>query len=89
VRTTLTLEDSLAEKLKAEATRTGRPFKAVVNETIRIGLATKARGAAAKPYRARTHDFGEVRPGINLDKALALAAELEDEETVRKLKLGK
>ena len=30
-----------------------------------------------------------LKPGIDLDRALGLAAELEDEETVRKLELRK
>jgi hypothetical protein len=30
-----------------------------------------------------------MRRGINLDKALNLAAELEDEELVRRMQLGK
>ena len=29
------------------------------------------------------------KPRINLDKALAVAARLEDEETIRRLSLGK
>jgi hypothetical protein len=36
-----------------------------------------------------TYDLGDVRPGIDLTKALQLAAELEDEEIVRKLQLRK
>ena len=30
-----------------------------------------------------------VRAGVNLDKALQLASELEDQEILRKLELGK
>jgi len=30
-----------------------------------------------------------LRPGIDLDKALALASHLEDQETIRKLELRK
>jgi len=39
MRTTLTLEDDLAEALNRNARLTGRSFKAVLNETIRRGLA--------------------------------------------------
>jgi len=39
MRTTLTLDDDLAESLNRTARLTGRTFKAVVNETIRRGLA--------------------------------------------------
>ena len=88
MRTTLTLDDSLAKRLKDEAHRSGRSFKAVVNEAIRAGLA----GASKKParkYRRRAHSLGQARPGVDLDKALHLADLLEDEEIVRKLELKK
>ncbi|MCS5700341.1 ribbon-helix-helix domain-containing protein [Cyanobium sp. FGCU-52] len=39
MRTTLTLDDDLAEALNRKARLSGRSFKAVVNETIRRGLA--------------------------------------------------
>jgi len=45
-----------------------------------------AGNATAKPYRELTRSLG-VQPGVDLTKALRLAAELEDEETVRKLEL--
>lgn len=38
MRTTLTLEDDLARRLKKIARRMDKSFKAVVNETIRKGL---------------------------------------------------
>lgn len=40
-----------------------------------------------EPYREDVADLGE--PRVDLDKALALAARLEDEETIRKLAQGK
>jgi Arc/MetJ family transcription regulator len=39
MRTTLTLDDDLAEALNRAARLTGRSFKAVVHETLRRGLA--------------------------------------------------
>ncbi len=38
MRTTLTLEPAVADKLKQMAARDGRSFKAVVNEALRRGL---------------------------------------------------
>ncbi len=37
MRTTLTLDDDIAAKLKAEARRSGRSFKAAVNDLLRLG----------------------------------------------------
>jgi hypothetical protein len=57
----------------------------VLNTTLRAGL---ARGGERPRFRQRTHAL-HARPGINLDKALQLAAELEDDEIIRKLELRK
>lgn len=59
-------------------------FKDAVNVTLRAGLAT---AREARPYTQPTFPMG-VRPGIDLDAALRLAAALEDEDAVRKLRRG-
>jgi hypothetical protein len=88
MRTTLTIEDGIARALKELAHRSGKPFKQVVNETLRAGLgATGAR--RSKPYRVRPAALGGLLPGINLDKALALADAIEDQELMAKMQLRK
>jgi hypothetical protein len=89
MRTTLTLDDQLAKELKEVAHRAGKPFKEVVNETLRNGLSSKHARPSAKPFRLTTVSLGGVRPGVNLDKALSLADAIEDEEIARKLELRK
>lgn len=89
MRTTLTLEDRIARDLKQLAHRSGKPFKIVVNETLRAGLAAKQEIRPKKHYRLRPASLGGVLPGINLDKALTIADALEDEEVARKLDLRK
>lgn len=86
MRTTVTLDPDIASRLQRISSERGTSFKATLNETLRRGL--EAGDAAAKPYREATRNIG-VRPGIDADKALSLAAELEDAETVRKLELRK
>ena len=55
-----------------------------MNDAIREGL----RGTTATaPFRTATANLG--LPTVNLDRALQLAAELEDEELIRKMRLGK
>ncbi len=66
MRTTLTLEDDVAAKLKAESRRTGRSFKATVNEVLRLGLNTRRQPRARKPFRVEPRDLG-LRPGVSLD----------------------
>jgi len=88
MRTTLTLDDRIAKALKALAHRSGKPFKQVVNETLQAGLSA---GAAPKPrpYRIKPVRLGGVLPGIDINKAVRLAAALEDEEIARELELRK
>ena len=86
MRTTVTLDDDVAKSLRALAHEREAPFKQVLNDVLRVGLASGT--PSGPPYRVRARSLG-ARPGINLDKALQLAAELEDEEIIRKLELGK
>lgn len=90
MRTTLTVDDDLMKELKDAAHREGLPLKQLVNRALRRGLRALDEGAAAKPYRCPTFSMGVPAPGtIDLDKALAIAAELEDEETAREIELRK
>ncbi len=75
MRTTITLEDALANELKKRALETGKPFKQVVNETLLAGLQRQAR---RRPYRLKPAALGAPAAGVDLDKALRLADELED-----------
>jgi hypothetical protein len=84
MRTTLTIDDDLAEALRARAHKARRPFKDIVNEALRAGLADRTR-VRPRRYRLRPAALGGVCPGFNLDKALALADALEDEGIARKL----
>lgn len=86
MRTTVTLDDDVAELLKARARERDVPFKRVLNEAVRAGLTGGS--PAPKPYRMTPRDLG-VRPGVDLTKALALSAELEDAEIARKLDQGR
>lgn len=76
MRTTLTLDDDVAAKLKAAARRSGRAFKDVVNETLRRGLVT-VRPAARQPFRVRTRSLGGLRPGLDIDNIGELLEQVE------------
>ncbi len=86
MRTTLTLEDSIAAALKNAAHRSGKPFKQVVNETLRAGLKAGKMGTPAlRRYRLKPASLGGTIAAANLDKALNLADALENDELRRKL----
>ncbi len=84
MRTTLTIEDQLLTDLKRLAQTSGRPFKQVVEDALRAGLAALERPPAS-PYRLKPRSLGQPRAGVDLVKALALADALEDDALREKL----
>jgi ribbon-helix-helix CopG family protein len=86
MRTTVTLDADLAAKLQALARERGVSFKEALNSALRRGLSGGDGGS--RLYRLPTRRMG-LRQGIDLDKALRLAGDLEDAETIRKLELRK
>lgn len=86
MRTTIDLDSDVDAHLRALARARGVPLRTVINDALRAG--TRQGGDDAPPYTLPSRRLG-VRPGINLDKALRLAGELEDDETARKLDLRK
>lgn len=86
---TLALDDTLMAALKKRAVETGKSFKDVVNETLQAGLTAIQNPPTPKPFKVKPYSMGGPLLGINLDKANQLAGELEDEELVRKMQLGK
>ena len=89
MRTTLTIEDGTAAQLREIAHRSGKSFKAVVNDALRAGIANDRIATRRKQYRLKPVSLGAVVGPYDLDKALQLADRLEDEEIVRKLELRK
>lgn len=77
MRTTLTLDDDVAAKLKAEARRSGRAFRDVVNDALRLGLSIRRTAAPNKPFKVVARDLGSLRPGRNLDNIAHLLEQVE------------
>lgn len=75
VRTTITLDDDVAEKLKAESLRSGQSFKETVNRVIRRGLLTRS----APRESAGLHEGRELglRAGLDLDNIEELLEQIE------------
>jgi hypothetical protein len=76
MRTTLTVDDDLSERLLQLAKETGQPFKVVVNEALRRGLGEIAPSMA--PFDYQPHP-GHLRPGIDPRGFNELAGQLDDE----------
>ena len=77
MRTTVTLDDDVAAKLKAETRRAGKAFKQVVNDLLRFALNTRRARAAGEPFRIRARDLGAVRLGVSLDNVCELLEVLD------------
>jgi hypothetical protein len=77
MRTTLTLDDDVAVKLKTEARRAGRPFREIVNETLRRGLASRRAAAKPQAFRVLARDLGDLRPGLSLDDVAGLIDQVD------------
>jgi len=86
MRTTVTLDQDVEAKLRTVMRERGVTFKEALNDSVRAGLTTGFQ--PSRRFRVHARPLG-VRPGINLDKALTLAGEMEDAEILRKLELRK
>lgn len=75
MRTTLTLEDKIAERLQQEAALGQRSFKQIVNEALAQGLGLQP-PPKRKTYRVKPHASDFV-PGVDTGKLNQLADELD------------
>jgi hypothetical protein len=81
MRTTLTLDDDVAAKLRALEKSERRPFRAIVNEALRAGLrALKQRPAGGTPHRTAGFDLGTSLVGSldNVEDVLERVEGLRD-----------
>jgi plasmid stability protein len=72
-RTTLTLDDDVVSRLRAEASRTGKPFKTVVNDALRAGLDHRS---GRRAFKVTARDLG-ARPELDLDDIEGLLDQVE------------
>jgi len=86
MRTTVTLDHDVVKLLRNAAHQQHRSTKAVLNDGLRAGLGKKP-AVKRKKYSFPTFSMGS--PTIDLTKATAIAAEMEDQEIIRKLRLDK
>jgi hypothetical protein len=83
MRTTLTLDPDVAERLERAVRGSGKGLKATVNEALRLGLGLAEKPAEPPPFKIRVFVDG-LQPGINPNKMNQLLDELESEEFLRK-----
>ena len=66
MRTTLSLDDDVAAKLRDETRRRKTSFKAVVNDCLRRGLEAPSEAELATPFSVEPRPMG-LRDGLDLD----------------------
>jgi hypothetical protein len=74
-RTTITLDDDVFAKVRAEMRRTGGSFKETVNSLLRRA-AEKRKAEPRKPFKVEARDLGTY-PGLNYDNIGELLQQLE------------
>lgn len=82
MRTTVTLDadtESAVRRLMAER---GVSFKQALNDAIRAGVSPRRPGG----FSTRVRSLGP--PAVDLDRALGVAGDLEDEELLRRMRSG-
>ena len=82
MRTTLTLDDDVADALKERARLLEQPFKQVVNEILRKGLGPE-RATPSEPFRVQPLNCG-LQPGVDPLRLNQLNDELEAEAFLQK-----
>ena len=78
MRTTLTLDESNAAKLREEMARTGKSLKETVNDCLRRGFEAPTEGEMATRFAVRPRPMG-LRPGYDLDDISGLLDLLDSE----------
>ena len=81
MRTTVTLDPDTEQLVRQRMRERGMTFKEALNDAIRSGARD-----TAEEFQTPTAALG--RPSVNLDRALQIAGDLEDDDLVRKMRTG-
>ena len=87
MRSTVRIDDDLMVELRARARDSNISLTRMLNRAVRAGLAASKSRGNPSPFRQETFAMGAFR--VDVDKALSIAARLEDDEVARKLSLRK
>jgi hypothetical protein len=81
MRTTVTLDPDVAEKLKRLAHARRTSFKETLNDALRRGLSGPSASGVGKPFRVRAQASG-FRPGVDHQRLNQLVDQLAADEAV-------
>lgn len=83
MRTTVTLDADTEQIVRRRMRERNMSFKEALNDAIRSGIVGEV---GREPFRTETASMGESK--VNLDRALQVAADLEDDELLRRMRSG-
>jgi len=75
----LTLDEDVAQRIKNLAAKLKKPFKVVLNETLRKGLDQVEKPQKRRNYQTIPHEMG-LREGLSIDNIQELLAQVESED---------
>ncbi len=82
MRTTLTLDDDVADFLKEQSQLHNKPFKQVVNEVLRRGMAPGLKGSESPRFRI-VPNRSRLFPGVDPRRLNQFNDQLEAEDFAR------
>ncbi|MCD6672517.1 MAG: hypothetical protein LT106_06645 [Burkholderiaceae bacterium] len=89
MRTTVTIDPDVEVLIERAVRQSGRPFKQVLNDALRLGLRRAAREEGHARRNARQPVFDMGQPSVDLTKANLVASMLEDEELIERMRRGR
>ena len=79
MRTTLTIDSDVAAKAKEAMRKTGLPFKALINDALRVGIDAVMMPKPGRVYRTEGRPMG-LKQGLNYDNVTELLERAEGED---------
>jgi predicted transcriptional regulator len=89
MRSTVRLDDDLLQALKKRAELEQTSMTKLLNRAVREWFAGGGKAAEVKKQAFVQETFSMGKPLVDLTKALQLAAQLEDEYVIEKMRHGK
>lgn len=79
IRTTITLDDDVLERVKAESRSRGASFKDTLNDLLRLALIQKVEKQLNHKFKVKPFNMGQL-PGLDYDSVESLVAHGEGED---------
>ena len=79
IRTTITLDEDVVERVKQESRQRGDSFKDTLNNLLRLALSVEKAPAERKPFKVQPFRAKPV-PGLNYDNVAELLDYAEGED---------